>query len=43
VDANVGLLVGHPRRDEFLTRQQNARAGVEAQRDAIVAVAMERL
>jgi formiminotetrahydrofolate cyclodeaminase len=43
VDANVGLLVGHPRRDEFLTRQHNARAGVEAQRDAIVAVAMERL
>ena len=43
VDANVGLLVDHPRRAEFLARQNAARAGIEAQRDAIVAVALTRL
>ena len=43
VDANVGLLVDHPGRDAFVARQTAARAGIEAQRDAIVAVAMGRL
>ena len=43
VDANVGMLADHPRRDEFLARQNAARAGIEAQRDAIVAVALTRL
>ena len=43
VDANVGLLVDHPGRDAFVARQAAARAGIEAQRDAIVAVAMGRL
>ena len=43
VDANVGLLADHPGRDAFVARQTAARAGIEAQRDAIVAVAMGRL
>jgi formiminotetrahydrofolate cyclodeaminase len=43
VDANVGLLADHPGRDAFVARQAAARAGIEAQRDAIVAVAMGRL
>lgn len=43
VDANVGLLADHPGRDAFVARQEAARAGIEAQRDAIVAVAMGRL
>lgn len=43
VDANVGSLTDHPRIAEFLSRQNTARAGIEAQRDAIVAVAMGRL
>ena len=43
VDANVGLLADYPGRDAFVSRQAAARAGIEAQRDAIVAVAMGRL
>jgi formiminotetrahydrofolate cyclodeaminase len=43
VDANVGLLADHPGRDAFVARQEAARAGIEAQRDAIVTVAMGRL
>lgn len=43
VDANVGLLADHPGHDAFVSRQDAARAGIEAQRDAIVAVAMGRL
>ena len=43
VDANVGLLADYPGRDAFVARQASARAGIEAQRDAIVAVAMGRL
>jgi formiminotetrahydrofolate cyclodeaminase len=43
VDANVGLLADYPGRDAFVARQASARAGIEAQRDTIVAVAMLRL
>ena len=43
VDANVGLLADYPGRDAFVARQASARAGIEAQRDTIVAVAMGRL
>jgi formiminotetrahydrofolate cyclodeaminase len=43
VDANVGLLADHPGRDAFVARQEAARAGIAAQRDAIVTVAMGRL
>ena len=43
VAANVGLLADHPGRDAFVARQEAARAGIEAQRDAIVTVAMGRL
>ena len=43
VDANVGLLADYPGRDAFVSRQAAARAGIEAKRDAIVAVAMGRL
>ena len=43
VDANIGMLADHPQRAAFVARQHAARAGIDAQRDAIVAVAMERL
>ena len=42
VDANIGVLANHPLHDAFVARQQAARTGIEAQRDAVVAAALAR-